>query len=797
MIKTMWIGVASGLLALGLAGCGVSSDNDPVAQEVGVIVDDPVQGLRYSSASGSGVTDRDGQFSFAAGETVSFSLAGQPLGSAAGSAVLVISELLGVAPDGNLLPDDVINLARLLQSLDIDNDLSNGIRLPPAAQALSIPPIRFDMSFSQFASQQGVQELLAAANNAVLVSDVSARNALQRTIDHIRQNGGRPNRLPRAVIQPGDTTLAEGQQLQFSGAGSTDSDGSVVGYQWTEVTNVGLVLDNDGTQRVTVTAPNVSQTTEALLVLWVVDNDGGTDSTSITITVTDGAITSNNPPVAAAGPDQTIGEDETGTLDGTASSDPEDGAVASYLWTEVTSLGITLDNPRGSRPNFVTPQVNTTTTARMRLTVTDSVGATDSDEMRITISNTIDNIQPEAVASATPTTVTSGQTVSLDGRGSTDQDGNVVSWRWTNVTNGVVVNIDNSNAAQASFVAPQVGANTVQLVSIQLEVRDNQNGRDSDTVQVSVRGTAGNGVPVANAGLDQQVDEGSSVILDASASTDPDNDTLSYSWSQATGTPTVQLTGADTAQASFTAPEVDEDTVLGFVVVVSDAAGASSQDEVLVTVANTGGAVGEAPTASADISPTDPAPGATVTLDGSASTDPEGGDLIYAWSEDAASSCALSITDADTVTATTTAPTTPGVTCTVRLQVTDPEGLSDETTGSFSVPSSTVETFSFEECLEMDSPFTACQERFDDCYSQGAPPTGETDPQVCFTRAVCDLERTFDESDAAICAGLSGGGDDGVALCGPDQAPDPISGECLPTCAPDEAPQIGGECLPI
>jgi hypothetical protein len=62
-----------------------------------------------------------------------------------------------------------------------------------------------------------------------------------------------------------------------------------------------------------------------------------------------------------------------------------------------------------------------------------------------------------------------------------------------------------------------------------------------------------NNPPVANAGLDQTVYEFSTVQLDGTGSSDPDNDSLTYSWTQIAGT-AVTLSNASSAQPTFTAP---------------------------------------------------------------------------------------------------------------------------------------------------------------------------------------------------------------------------------------------------
>ena len=98
-------------------------------------------------------------------------------------------------------------------------------------------------------------------------------------------------------------------------------------------------------------------------------------------------------------------------------------------------------------------------------------------------------------------------------------------------------------------------------------------------------GSGSNAAPNSVAGGSQTVRPGATVTLNGSQSNDPDGDTLSYAWTQVLG-PTVTLSGADTATATFTAPDASSDTLLRFELAVSDPGGLTDTSVVSVTVSN-------------------------------------------------------------------------------------------------------------------------------------------------------------------------------------------------------------------
>lgn len=179
------------------------------------------------------------------------------------------------------------------------------------------------------------------------------------------------------------------------------------------------------------------------------------------------------------------------------------------------------------------------------------------------------NTPPVANAGA-DRVVAPGALVTLDGGGSSDANGTISTYAWTQ-TAGTAVTLASPGTATPSFTAPaSAGALTFQLT-----VTDNGGASHSDTITVTV-----NAIPVANAGADLNVSAGAAVSLAGSA-TDADGTIANYAWTQTSG-PAVTLNDANSATATFTAPAGP--ATLAFDLTVTDDRGATHVDSVVVTV---------------------------------------------------------------------------------------------------------------------------------------------------------------------------------------------------------------------
>lgn len=117
--------------------------------------------------------------------------------------------------------------------------------------------------------------------------------------------------------------------------------------------------------------------------------------------------------------------------------------------------------------------------------------------------------------------------VQLEGSGSSDPSGDILTYQWTQ-TGGPQVTLSNDTSVNPTFTAPQHSS----LIDYTFElVVTNEEGIESepDSVTISVFPQF---PPTTNAGSDQIVNSGDSVQLDGSGSFDPFEGTLFYQWAQ-------------------------------------------------------------------------------------------------------------------------------------------------------------------------------------------------------------------------------------------------------------------------
>lgn len=304
-------------------------------------------------------------------------------------------------------------------------------------------------------------------------------------------------------------------------------------------------------------------------------------------------------PVANAGADQTVVVNTPVTLDATGSSDPGSHRPLSYQWTQIGTPAVSLTGAATAQPTFTAPATPAVLTFALR--VTDGLGMTSiQDTVQVTVNDVA--IMGLTLNGSSPTTL--GQVTNFS---TASTAGTNITYQW-NFGDGSPVA---TGPATNTHTYPSVGTYTAIVTAT------NNAGSASATQAIVVTNQA----PASNAGADQTVTVGSAVMLNGTASADPDGHTpLSYAWQQ-TGGPTVSLTSSTAAQPAFTAPATP--TTLTFTLRVTDSRGliSAAADSVSITVRDS------AITNAALTSNSPTTLGQTTTLTATAT----GSNLTYVW----------------------------------------------------------------------------------------------------------------------------------------------------------------------
>ena len=384
------------------------------------------------------------------------------------------------------------------------------------------------------------------------------------------------NRPPVADIG-GPYAARHGAAVAFDASASTDADGDPLTLTWTfgdGASGSGAVTSHayaaDGDYPVTL------------------DVSDGTDTVSASTVV---HIT-NDVPLAQAGGPYSGFKNVAFTLDGTGSSDGN-GDTLTYRWDFGDGTTGT-----GARPShtYAIPAGSPSHVYTASLVVSD--GITDSAPATAAV-EVLDHA-PHADA-AGPSTGFRNQPITFDASGSSDEDGDALTYRW-DFGDGATSTERNPAHAYAAF-----GGYTARLI-----VQDGHLDSAPAFVAVTILDRA----PVASAGGPYTSVRGAAITFDGSGSADPDGNGLSYAWDFGDGSAPGNGASPTHAYASLGTFTVR--------LVVSDGATSSAPAFASATISNR-------PPVANPAGPYSGVRGAAVALSGAASSDPDGDPLTYRW----------------------------------------------------------------------------------------------------------------------------------------------------------------------
>jgi len=366
-------------------------------------------------------------------------------------------------------------------------------------------------------------------------------------------------------------TTCSNLACQFSGAASSDGDGTIASYSWDF---------GDGSAVGSGASPNHGYPSAGTynVKLTVTDNDGATGAITQPVTV----AAANNAPTAAL---TSTGTGLTRSFSGSGSTD-SDGSIASYAW----------DFGDGSAGNGVSPSHTYAAagTFTVVLTVTDNQGATGSASTSVTV--TAPNQKPTARFTAGCAQLL----CSFDAATATDPDGSIVSYAW---------DFGDGSTGTGAATTHTYAAGTWTAV---LTVTDNQGATDAVS-HIVVAAVTPNQPPVAafSSGCTHL-----DCTFNGSGSSDPDGSVQGWAWNFGDG-----QTGSGVSAAHSYALAGSYQVAL----TVTDNAGATTTLTKTVTV--TAAPVNQVPVAGFTSACTN----LVCTLDGSSSTDADGTVTGYGW----------------------------------------------------------------------------------------------------------------------------------------------------------------------
>jgi lysophospholipase L1-like esterase/dienelactone hydrolase len=281
-----------------------------------------------------------------------------------------------------------------------------------------------------------------------------------------------PNQLPVAKAGTNIVIDYPGTSTPLDGSLSADNDGNIVSYRWRKISGPASFAIDDST----VVNPVISELAPGTYVieLKVTDNENAIDRDSVTVVV---GSPPNQLPVADAGDDSFIVLPGTLQLNGNGSDDP-DGTINSYHWLKVSGpASFNINNA-----NIINPTISNLSPGIyvVQLTVTDNSTGTDRDSITITVYPPL-NTLPVARAGNDQTITLPANSVTLSGSTSSDNNGAIISYQWTQVAGPSAAVLSAPGAMNTN-----AGSLVEGLYRFELTVTDDSSTVDTDTVAITV-----------------------------------------------------------------------------------------------------------------------------------------------------------------------------------------------------------------------------------------------------------------------------------------------------------------------
>jgi hypothetical protein len=285
------------------------------------------------------------------------------------------------------------------------------------------------------------------------------------------------NDAPVANAGP-DRVVNEGEIVTLDATNSYDIDDEFLNYAWSQLDGPAGSLSDPNAMQPQFAAIDIGMDSVTLTFQLTVTDALGLEATDVSSV---NVIWVNEPPMAIAGEDQTVFEGDKVVLDAAGSIDNDDG-IAAYSWAQLSGPAMVLSDTTVAQPSFSAPDVDMAgASMTFEVTVADFGGLYTQDTVIVNIAwvNT-----PPVADAGVDQSVLAGDSVTLDGSLSVDEDDGIASLQWTQKT-GAPVTLSDPTALQPVFAAPADSLAPVTLV-FELLVTDFSGLQHTDSIVVEV-----------------------------------------------------------------------------------------------------------------------------------------------------------------------------------------------------------------------------------------------------------------------------------------------------------------------
>lgn len=284
------------------------------------------------------------------------------------------------------------------------------------------------------------------------------------------------NLSPVANAGPDQVITLPINSVRLNGSGSTDPDGTIVSFEWLQVSGPTALIRTPGSAQTDI--ENLVEGTYRFNLI-VTDNGGAKAGDEVMVTVNPAPAPANQPPVANAGDDFTFTLSATNTafLNGSLSNDP-DGSILIFSWGQVSGpniAGIPAANSVQSPLNNLVPGVY-----EFELKVTDNKGSSATDRVEVTV-EAAPNTPPVANAGGN-STVFFPNIGTLDGSASFDAEGAITDFAWTQLSGP-----NTSTILSPAFPVSSITGLVPGVYEYELKVKDSGGLEAKDKATVTVR----------------------------------------------------------------------------------------------------------------------------------------------------------------------------------------------------------------------------------------------------------------------------------------------------------------------